>query len=47
MKLVLKGDIGLSVKDYISEEKASSNNKGFFVSIHGGGSYMRDLKTMF
>ena len=47
LKLVLKGDIGLSVKDYISKEKASSNNKGFFVSIHSGGSYMRDLKTMF
>lgn len=47
LKLILKGDIGLSVKDYISEEKTASNNKGFFVGIHGGGNYMRELKTMF
>lgn len=47
LKLILKGDIGLSVKEYISEEKAVSGNKGFFVGVHGGGSYMRELKTMF
>lgn len=44
LQLILKGDIGLSVKEYISEEKNSTSGKDFFVNIHAGGSYMKQVK---